>query len=122
MDPFLVAAGIVSLTTCAVHVVLGGAEIARPLLQADGLARIPKLTAYYCWHMVTILLFAMALAYGYAAAVPGNMALAVATTGLSAAFAVLSLGLALGTRTRLTHLPQWVFFVAITALAAPGLL
>lgn len=121
MDPFLTAAAIASLITCAVHTFVGGAEIAKPLLRTEGLSRVPKLTAYYCWHMVTILLFAMGLAYGYAATVPGNTALVVAMTGLAASFAVLSLGLALATRTRLMHLPQWIFFVAIATLAVPSL-
>ncbi len=49
----LVIAGIASILLCGVHVVLGGRECARPLLDAP-LPELTKLPLYACWHAITL--------------------------------------------------------------------
>ena len=120
MNTPLLAGAVLSLATWAIHLVLGGRDIARPLLEAN-LAPVPKLTAYYCWHLVTIVLFAMSGAYAYAAWVPGGRDVAILVTGLSVAFAAWSGLLVASRHPHPLELPQWILFLGIAATAAYGL-
>jgi hypothetical protein len=120
MNAWLIAASVAAFVTFALHTFVGGPQFARPLLAARDLPRIPKLTMYFCWHMVTVLLLGMAIALAYGAFVP-NPALTIAMIALSLAFTVLSLGLVFGFRVSALHLPQWVLFLVITLLATAGL-
>jgi hypothetical protein len=120
MNSWLLASALAALVTFLVHLIVGGREIAAPLMRASGLARIPRLTTYYCWHMVSILLLAMAIALGWAAW-HANPPLVLLLVLLAAAFAVLSLGLVVAFRVSPWHLPQWLFFVLIALLGAVGL-
>lgn len=120
MNSWLVAAAVAAFLTFLIHTLVGGREIAAPLLAARGLAHIPRLTAYYCWHMVTILLLAMALTLAWAAW-QANPPLVVLMSLLAFAFAALSLFLVLRFRVRPWYLPQWSLFLVIGAFAALGL-
>lgn len=120
MNAWLIAAAAAAFATFLVHTFVGGRLIAAPLLQARALARIPRFTVYYCWHMVTVLLLAMAAALGWAA-YNANAALVVLVTALSVGFAVLSLALVVQFRVSPWLMPQWSFFVAIALLSAAGL-
>lgn len=121
MNAWLTAAAAAAFLTFVAHTFAGGREIAAPLLRARELARIPQLTLYYCWHMVTITLLAMALALAWAA-LHANAALVVLVVGLSLAFAALSLSLVIRFRVGLWQLPQWSLFVVIAGLAGLGLI
>ena len=121
MSVFWLAAAVVSAATCGVHTFVGGRVIAGPLLAAGDLRTVPKVTAYYCWHMVTIVLAAMAMGFGWAATNPRGATLACFLAGLAAAFALLNLGLAVAWRLHpLRGLPQWIFFVLIAGLGVAG--
>jgi hypothetical protein len=116
-----VLAALAAAITCAIHVVSGGRFIARPLLDARDIRRVPKLTNYYCWHMVSITIAVMAAGFGWAAVEAAAWPLALALTVLAAAFTVLSLGLVLGTGTRPHLMPQWALFAVVAAFGAWGL-
>ncbi|MBI1383560.1 MAG: hypothetical protein GC150_01420 [Rhizobiales bacterium] len=124
---WLVAAAIVTAATAAIHVILGGKYVARPLLAARELHpiaerhRVAKYTSYYCWHLVTITLLAMAAGYAVAAVRPGAGELAVMCAVLSAGFCLLSIGLILMLRLDWRHFPQWSLFAAAVVLAVVGL-
>lgn len=120
MNLWLAAAAAVAFATFLIHAVLGGREIAVPLLKARDLGRIPQLTAYYCWHMVTILLLGMSVSLARAAR-HVNVPLVVLMTALAFAFTVLSLVLVVAYRVRPWYLPQWSLFAAIALLAGLGL-
>jgi hypothetical protein len=120
MNLWLAAAAAVAFATFLIHTVIGGREIARPLLAARDLSRIPRLTAYYCWHMVTILLFGMSAALGWAA-LHANTPLVVLITALALGFTALSLALVVTYRVRPWYLPQWSLFAVIAVLAGLGL-
>jgi len=121
MNTLLLAAAVASLAVAAVHVIVGGRVIAAPLLRADGLRPVPRFTNYYCWHMVSIVLLAMAGCYAWAGMDAGAVELAVLATGLALAFMAWGLGLILWKRQRTRHMPQWLMFAAVSGLGLAGL-
>ncbi len=82
---------------------------------------VPKLTNYYCWHLVTIVLFVMTAGFAYAAWVPAGQDVAVMSTILAIAFTLWSLALIIWKHRHPLQLPQWVLFLAISAAALAGL-
>jgi hypothetical protein len=113
------AAAALALLTWGLHTFAGGPEVARPLL-ASALPPVPKLTTYYCWHLVTIVLFAQAGAFAYAAVTPTGRDVAAFATALAFAFALWSVLLVAWKHRRPLELPQWLLFGAIGAVAAFG--
>jgi hypothetical protein len=120
MDPWWVAAAAVAMLTACVHTFLGGREIATPLLAASDLRTIPKLTSYYCWHLVTITLFAMAAGYGWAATSGEAREIGWACTALAWLFAGLAPLISLRAGVSLMVLPQWGLFVPMALLGLMG--
>jgi|SRR5215471_16827720 len=53
--------------TWTVHTFVGGVFVAHPLLADESLPKIAKWLAYYCWHLVTLMLGAVAAALAAAA-------------------------------------------------------
>lgn len=122
MNAYLLVAAAISAVTCLIHVVVGGRYVARPLLDEPALRRAPKLTFYYCWHLVTLLLAGMALAFAMAAQPMGSRELAwFATVGAGLCGAG-SLVMAVRFGRRLWHFPQWMLFLPIVVLGSAGLL
>lgn len=60
---FFWAACATAFTTFCVHTFAGGRLVARPLLADQGLPAAAKWLAYYCWHLVTLMLAALTLAF-----------------------------------------------------------
>ncbi len=121
MNIWLAAAALVSLATALIHIFAGEREIARPLLRASDLASVPKHTQFYCWHIVSIVLLAMAAGYGYGSFEPTAIALNVMLTGLAASFALWNIGLILWKRLSPKHMIQWALFLPISGLGIAGL-
>ncbi len=121
MNPFLLAAALLAATICLIHLILGGREIARRLLAAEGLHPVVKYTMYYCWHLVTITLLGMALAFLRAALPGGARALALFATLGAGLFALLCLGIIARMRLKAWQHPQWALFFPLAALGAAGL-
>lgn len=88
-------ASLSALVTFAVHTFTGGRVVARPLLADTHLPPASKWLNYYCWHITTVLLAAMAIAFA-ATALDARYAafpllfgpLALCLAGLSAAIAI----------------------------------
>lgn len=118
---WLLAAGAAAGLTTLIHIFGGGPEVVRPLLAARDIGEVPKLVSYYCWHLVTITLTAMAFAFTYAALTPGEPMLAIMWTVIAAAFALWSILLVVWKQQKAIEMPQWILFAAIAALALPGL-
>lgn len=116
---FIVAA-VLALATWGIHTFVGGHYIAKPLLKCR-LADEPKYTNYYTWHMVTIVLMAMAGGFAYAAFVPAGRDIAIACTALSASFMILNLGIVMAKKQNFRAMPQWFLFLLITIPALIGL-
>jgi hypothetical protein len=121
MNWFLFAAAVVSLITFLAHLFWGGREVVKPLLDTSDLQEIPKLTMYYCWHIVTLLLFGTSCVYVYLSLFQFDIPLTIAITSIAAACALLSLGLIVIRRLRPLDYPQWVFFIPITLLGVLSL-
>ena len=51
-----------------------------PLLDAGDIHPIPKFTHYYCWHLVSLILFAIGIGFAYGAVRPDGVDLAIAAT------------------------------------------
>ena len=115
--PFLVA-GIVSAIIWAIHTFVGGPEVARPLLEAK-LGNTVKYTQYYCWHLVTIVLFVMASAFMYSAFRVSDLGWVM--TLLGGAFALWGLLLPPFVKQSYLQLPQGWLFVPVTAFGLCGL-
>lgn len=121
MNEGLGIAALFTGVTWLIHTFIGGPAIAGPLL-ASSLEPVPKLTNYYCWHLVTLTLAAMAIAYGYAAFQPLARDLAVFVTLLALSFMIFGMVLTLWKRRRILELPQWMLFALIVGAATAGLL
>ena len=120
MNTLLLIAGIISFITFIVHTFVGGAEIADPLMETTDLQEIPKLTAYYCWHMVTLLLFSMSCAYLYVAIIQPSLPLTVVMTGLAGACGVLSAAMVIMRKLKPLDYPQWLLLLTIALFGTLG--
>ncbi len=114
-----IASGLSALTLL-VHVIAGGRSVARPVLESE-LSAEPKYASYYCWHMVSIVIAFMALAFALPALSLASIDLAWAATLLAFLFAVWSLALTVWKRQRFITLPQWLLFLPIAVAGFLGL-
>lgn len=118
MNISLGIAAAIALVTCAIHTFVGTPEVVRPLMTSS-LPPVVRATHLYTWHMVTLLLDAMAGGYAYAAWVPSGTDLAWFVTALSAAFMLWNILLFLRSRHSPLELPQWILFAALTLALVP---
>jgi hypothetical protein len=91
---FWVAAAVAAITFY-VHTFIGGVRVAGPLLADESLPRATKWLAYYCWHLVTMMIAAMTLFFAAAASfgIASSMVLAfslfcISCSALSAIVAI----------------------------------
>jgi len=118
---FLSAAGAAALI-CAIHVVAGGREAVRPLLASTEINRSAKYTHYYCWHLVTITIAALAAAFAYASRSGASSDLAVLATSMSFLFALLNVIQIAIFRLPMKEFGQWILFLGLGLLGIAGLL
>ena len=114
MSGWLIALGLLSFGLALVHVLAGGKECARPLLDAD-LGRIPKLTLYACWHYVSLHLALGGVALVWIGARPVLMGNAIAAVVASTWLGFAAVFLAIIPRARVRgawfRLGQWMAFL-----------
>lgn len=118
---FLAAAGLLTVI-CGVHIVMGGREAARPLLAATELDRTAKFTNYYCWHLVTIAIGALALAFAHASQAGAATDLALFATGIAFLFGAWSLGMIARFGLPPMQFGQWALFLPVSLLGLIGIL
>ena len=118
--PFFVA-GLLSAAIWVIHTFMGGLAVVQPLLSAE-FESVAKYTQYYCWHVVTIVLFAMAAAFVYSAFRSDANDLGWAMTSLAGAFALWGLLLPPLVKHTYAQLPQGWLFIPVTVLGVWGLL
>ena len=121
MNIWFLFAGALSAAVCAMHVVMGGREAARPLLASTELDQIAKYTNYYCWHLVTIIIAALAVAFFVAAINPEARDIALFAVITALTFSAWSLGMIARFRLPLLPFGQWILFVAIASVGGAGL-
>lgn len=117
MSAYLVPAAI-SLALIAWHFVQGGPEVVRPLLASRELPPEVVHVLYLCWHLVTIMLGAFALAYAAAAFDPGFRPYALAATIVAGATTAWSFALVVWKRQKHREMPQWIAFLVLTVSGA----
>jgi hypothetical protein len=117
---WLLRAATLSLVTMAVHIFLAGLETVGPLLSAKDLASIPRATAYYCWHIVTITIGAMGAAFAMSA-MTGTPDAAIIATFMAAGFTIWNVALIISHKLPWLQMGQWALFGTITILGIIGL-
>jgi hypothetical protein len=108
--------------TWAVHTFIGGIHIARPLLADTGLPKAAKWLAYYCWHLVTLMLLGMACLFALGAAGRASTAVMAGLAGFSLACSLLSVAVALKGGLRPWRLPSTLLFALTGAAGLAGAL
>ncbi|MCV0426788.1 MAG: hypothetical protein K5905_15105 [Roseibium sp.] len=91
-----------------------------PLLKATDLHPVPKYVTYYCWHIVTIVLAAIAIMFAVAGLKQDSMELAWAATALTAAFCILGLAVPPMKGQKYKNMPQGWLFLPIFLLGVLG--
>lgn len=114
------AAAVLLAITFGVHVFLGGIHAARPLLAATDITRGSRWLNYYCWHMVSVLLFALSIAFALAASRADLWPLAAAGVLLSAVFSLLSAAVALKGQIPPLRFPSTSLFALSAAAGLSG--
>lgn len=124
MNYALVLASLLAAATAAIHVFVGGQDIATPLL-ASSLASEPKLVLYACWHAVSVatVLSAAALFIG---ALPGNatsassMVVAISIWWLATGVVFLAVIATQPGDGLLWLMPQWLLLLPVGLLGLWG--
>lgn len=115
-----------SAATFFVHVFAGGVHAARPLLADRALPRASKWLNFYCWHIVSVLIAAMAAAFAAAASGVFDRAaaaygpvsvLAGALAALASTLSLLSVFVARKGGIHPLRFPSTSLFAAIAVLA-----
>ncbi|MEO0918245.1 MAG: hypothetical protein AAFY31_14870 [Pseudomonadota bacterium] len=103
----------------AVHLFIGGKQIARPLIEASNLNPVVRHTQYLCWHFTTVAITGMAIFFGLAV-VTGTVAFATSGTLLAAGFFLVGVGLVISLGESHVRLPQGWLFLPVAALGFAG--
>jgi len=121
MNYWFLAASFAAIATFAFHTVVGGRFVARPLLAAEDVGKVARYTAYYCWHLVSILLAGLTLALLRAGLFSGGRELAAAAVTFSLCATVWSVAMIQRNNLGWVRFLQWMLFALIGFLGAAGL-
>ncbi|WP_306368054.1 hypothetical protein [Nocardiopsis sp. CC223A] len=124
MNVWFLVAGALATVTALIHVVAGGRDVVRPLLDGD-LAAEPQRTLYAVWHFATadLLLSGAALIALAVRPEPNTpLALFIAAHFLAYAAVFLVVTLRAGWSRPLLRLPQWILLLPVAALTGAGVL
>lgn len=121
MNTYLLLAAAMCCVTNFIHCYFGGKYIAAPLLRSRDIHDVAKYTNYFCWHIITLMLAVMALAFVWAAMEPEAIEAAIVAEMLSLSFTAWIVGLVLWKRQSFRSMPQWSLFGAISALGGFGI-
>lgn len=113
-SPWFGIAAAIAAITFYVHTFIGGPRVAVPLLADTGLPKATKWLSYYCWHMVTIMLAAMALAFAAIALGWASRDVAWLLGMLSLLFSVLSILVAVKCGINPLRFPSTTLFSLVT--------
>jgi len=116
------AAAVVSLFGFFAHAFLGGPMFVHPLMADSNLPVAVTWLGFVSWHVVSIMLLGLAIAFGYAAVKPGNAVLAVFAGGMSAAVSILCIAAGISGNAVLLTLPAPYLFGFIALLGIAGVL
>lgn len=122
MDLWFLAAAVLSGLICLLHIFAGGPATVPQLVTRDGgPGMVGRMTAYYCWHIVTITIAAQALAFWMAAGSVEAHDLALLASVGAALFAGWSLAMIAIYRLKPLLFPQWILFFPVAVIGFAGL-
>lgn len=104
-----------------IHTFAGGPQLLPPLLKNQEIPEPIRLVHYYCWHIVTMMLFGIAAAYAYAAIEPTGRILAVVATGFCFLCFLWGIFLVVWKKQKTMEMPQWPLFIIQTAIGSYAL-
>ncbi len=113
------AAGGLAAIWLIVHTVVGGRQIARPLVEATALSPVVRHTQYLCWHFTTVAIACMAGLF-LLAVLSGIAAYATSATLLAAGFFCVGVGLVVALGESHARLPQGWLFLPVAGLGLAG--
>ena len=124
MSWLVTAAGILASITAVAHIVAGGRDIARPLLES-ALDLEVKMTLYACWHLVSVSLVASSLVIlaeglGFIAYPP--VVSYVSAIWILYAVTFLVVTLRVSKPPGLLRLPQWTLLLPVGLLGLLGVM
>ncbi|MFV1528629.1 MULTISPECIES: hypothetical protein [unclassified Phaeobacter] len=122
MNMWLLAAGGLMVANTLLHIFAGGKSVARPLLNARELSAEVRYVNYYCWHLVSINLAAVAALFLWPALLNGPVVAAIIATALAASYALWGLALPVLNGQRYKDIPQGFLFVPATLSGLIGLM
>ncbi len=120
MNMFFLIAAILSAAVFLIHTFLGGRTIAVPLMKAQDIHPVPKLTSYYCWHLVTITLAIVSGMFAYAAYSMNGLDVGWAATLLTVCFCALGLFVPALKGQSYKNMPQGWLFLPIAIMGVLG--
>ncbi|MEO1251978.1 MAG: hypothetical protein AAFW81_06515 [Pseudomonadota bacterium] len=110
------------LAVACLHAFVGSRTDVRPFLESDT-PEPAKSTVFYCWHIVTLILLAMAGLFAISAIAGGRNDLTWTATSISLAFAILGFFIgAMRRQSLITKMPQGFLFLVSTALGGWALI
>ncbi len=115
------AAAAVNFAILLIHIFGGGPPTVGPLMKSKDIGGVAKMTNYYCWHLVTITLFAMGACWVWYLLDENAREVAVLATGFSIAFMLWGLILVFGKKLKTLEMPQWILF-GVSSLVSIGAL
>lgn len=120
MNAYLLSAAALSLIIACIHTFAGSRTDVAPLLRSD-MPEPAKSTLFYCWHLVTIVLFVMTMLFLWSGVVPQEKAPVYIALLLSAAFSIWGFAIVkLRARSPFLELPQGLMFLGLTAVGGWG--
>ena len=125
MNLLFILSGLMATVSAAVHLFVGGRQVARPLLDS-GLEEGIKLTMYACWHLVSASLMLSALTllsagFGIFEAAEGGLVLFISVLWLLFGVVFLAISLGMSRPRGLFRFPQWVLLIPVGVLGILGL-
>lgn len=121
MSVWLVLAGISATFTAFVHTFAGQKFVVNPLLRQENFDQVSRYTNYYCWHIVTIVLFSMGVLYFLAASDERFFLFAWLATFYATLFVIWNLIMIAMNGLRLKQFPQWALILPTSILGWIGL-
>ncbi len=123
MNQLVLASGVLAALTAAIHLIAGGKEIARPLLEST-LTEQVKLTLYACWHLVSValVLSSVTLLVNGAGLFVSDWTIAfISVLWLLFGVVFLAVTLLKAKPSGLLRFPQWALLIPVGALGLWGI-
>ncbi len=123
MNLLLVISGALAATTALVHIVVGGKQIAQPLMSSE-LDSIVKFTMYACWHLVSVSLAlssATLLASGTGLLTSRELVAFVSVSWILFGLVFLVVTLAVAKPSGPFRFPQWTLLIPVGLLGLWGI-